>query len=130
MNSRLSFLWPAFAWLLCAWFPSLGVGAPTVLDSELTLQHMMNTGSGSFRLKRNPVDGALHYLKVNGQLYRINLSSTPGASTSTLLYSSADHQVTSAAGMTFGPDGSIYLSSNTAVSNNTYTVSTVTKGIY
>ena len=90
----------------------------------------MNTGSDSFRLVRNPVDGALYYLKVTGDLYRVNLSATPGASTSTLLYTSADHQVTSAAGLAIGPDGSIYLTSNSAVSNNTYTVSTVTRGLY
>jgi hypothetical protein len=105
-------------------------GAPAALDPALSIRNVMNTGSGSFRLARNPVDGALYYLKVNGQLHRVNLSATPGASTSTLLYTSADHQVTSAAGMAFGPDGSIYLTSNTPVSNNTYTVSTVTKGIY
>ncbi len=100
------------------------------LDSELSIRNVMDTGSGSFRLVPNPVDGVLYYLKLDGQLYRVNPSATPGASTSTLLYTSADHQVTSAAGMAFGPDGSIYLTSNTPVSNNTYTVSTVTKGIY
>jgi hypothetical protein len=101
-----------------------------VLDPQLSIRHVINTGSGSFRLLRNPVDGALYYLKVNGNLYRVNLSATPGATTSNLLFTSAQHQVTSAAGMAFGPDGSIYLTSNTPVSNNTYTVSTVTKGIY
>ena len=117
--------------VLClAGFSIPSVGAPVALDSELSIRNVMNTGSGSFRLVPNPVDGALYYLKLNGQLYRVNLSATPGASTSTLLYTSADHQVTSAAGMAFGPDGSIYLTSNTPVSNNTYTVSTVTKGIY
>jgi hypothetical protein len=104
--------------------------APVVLDPELSIRNVMNTGSGSFRLVRNPVDGALYYLKVNGQIYRVNLSATPGGSTSTLLYTSASHAVTSAAGMAFGPDGSIYLTGNTPVSNNTYTVSIVTKGIY
>lgn len=106
------------------------IGAPAVLDPELSIRSMMNTGSDSFQLVRNPVDGALYYLKLNGQLYRVNLSATPGASTSTLLYTSGDHQVTAPAGMAFGPDGSIYLMSNVTISNNTYTVSTVTKGIY
>jgi len=100
------------------------------LDSELSIRNVMDTGAGSFRLVPNPVDRVLYYLKLNGQLYRVNLSATPGASTSTLLYTSADHQVTSAAGMAFGTDGSIYLTSNRPVSNNTYTVSTVPRGIY
>ena len=117
--------------VLClAGFSIASVAAPVTLDSELSIRNVMDTGSGSFRLVPNPVDGMLYYLKLNGQLYRVNLSATPGASTSTLLYTSADHQVTSAAGMAFGPDGSIYLTSNTPFSNNTYTVSTVTKGIY
>ena len=117
--------------MVCLTSLSLSVfGAPAVLDPELSIRNVMNTGSGSFRLVRNPVDATLYYLKENGELYRVNLSGTPGASTSTRLYTSVDHQVTSAAGLAIGPDGSIYLTSNAPVSNNTYTVSTVTRGRY
>jgi len=133
VKSRILFrdvrCWGLLGWMAAA-IPLPATGAPVVLDPELSIRKVIDAGSGSFRLRRNPVDGALYYLKINGQFYRVNLSATPGASSSTLVYTSADHQVTSAAGLAFGPDGTIYLTSNTAVSNNTYTVSTVTKGVY
>ena len=115
---------------MCALLASLTASlysAPTVLDSELRIRNVLNTGNGSFRLVLNPQDGALYYLKVNGELYRVNLSAQPGASTSTRVYSSSDHGVSSAAGLEIGPDGTIYLTSNSARTN--HTISTVTKGV-
>ena len=101
--------------------------APAVLDSELKIRNVLNTGVDSFRLVLNPADGALYYLKVNGDLYRVNLSNQAGASTSTLVYSKTDHGVGSAAGLAIGEDGTVYLTSNSVTTN--HTVSTVTKGV-
>jgi hypothetical protein len=86
----------------------------------------MNTGSDSFRLVLNPVDGALYYLKVGGDLYRVNLSNQAGATTSTRVATRADHGVSSAAGLAIGKDGTIYLTSNSVATN--HTTSTVTRG--
>ena len=102
------------------------LGAPAVLDSELKIRHVLDTGANSFRLALNPADGALYYLKVNGDLYRVTLSSGAG-STSTRVYSRTDHGVSSAAGLAIGEDGTIYLTSNDVVTN--HTISTVTKGV-
>src|SRR5262245_34478802 len=71
--------------------------APSVVDPELQVRNVMNTGSGSFRLVRNPDDKQLYYLKTDGRLYRVNLVAPPGQSTSSVAYSSTTHQITSAA---------------------------------
>ena len=91
------------------------------------MRNVLNTGPNSFRLVLNPADGALYYLKVNGDLYRVNLSPQAGASTSTRIYTQADHGVSSAAGFAIGNDGTMYLTSNYAITN--HTISTVTKGV-
>ena len=109
-----------------AWVSSSSA-APVVLDSELQIRRVMNTGGGSFRLARNPHDDFLYYLKVSGALHRVNLSSLPNGTTSTLVYDSGDHQVTSAAGLVIGSDGTIYLTSNTVRTN--HTIGVVTKGV-
>jgi len=106
---------------------SSALAAPTVLDPELQIRNVLNTGSDSFRLVLNPDDGHLYYLKINGNLYRVNLSAQPGGTTSTLVASSNGHHVTSAAGFAIGPDGTFYLTGNTVRTN--HTVGLVTKGV-
>ncbi len=115
--------------LLDTWWAgfSSAWAAPVVLDPELQIRKLMNTGVDSFRIARNPDDKFLYYLKLNGALYRVNLSSQSNGTTSTLVYSSSDHQVTSAAGLAIGPDGTIYLTSNTVQTN--HTIGVVTKGV-
>jgi len=115
---------PVAVW--CASLPSAWA-APSVLDAQLQIRNVLNTGSGSFRLVLNPDDGHLYYLKVNGELYRVDLSTQPGRTTSTLIASSGAHQVTTAAGLAIGSDGTIYLTGNTVRTN--HTVGTVTKGV-
>jgi glucose/arabinose dehydrogenase len=128
VNLPLFGSWRSVAWccILSAASWSL-FSAPIVLDSALQIRHVMNTGAGSFRLVLNPADGALYYLKVNGDLFRLNVSSQSGASTSTRLYTKSDHGIASAAGLAIGADGTIYVNGNTVISNRT--ISTVTKGV-
>jgi hypothetical protein len=116
-----------FSVYTCLTFPALVFSAPAVLDSELAMRNVLNTGSGSFQVALNPDDGALYYLKVNGDLYRVNLSPQAGASTSTRVYTKTDHGVTSAAGLAIGSDGTMYITSNFVITN--HTISTVTKGV-
>jgi hypothetical protein len=106
--------------------PSLEA-APFLLDPGLQLRKVMNTGAASIRLAWNPDDQHLYYLKITGQIYRVDLSNTPDASTSVRLYDQNDHQITSAAGMVIDSAGTIYLTSNRNVPD--HTVSTVTRGV-
>jgi hypothetical protein len=94
------------------------------LREELTIRHIMDTGSGSIRIARDPRDQSLHYLKQNGDLFRVDLSS----GTSQRVYSRTDHSINSAAGLAIGPDGTIYLVGNESLNNETSNRATVMRG--
>lgn len=120
MKSTLGFA----GWAVLA---SAALAAPVVMDPHLAIQKVMDTGTGSIRLVRNPADQHLYYLKQSGQIYRVDPALPPAASTSTLVFGSADHQVTSAAGLAIASDGTFFVSSNRNASN--FTISAITKGV-
>src|SRR2546429_2665290 len=91
--------------------------APVALNANLQLRLVLNTtnssGAASVRLKKDPRNNQLYYLKINGDIYQVNLQGG-GASTSTKVYSAADHGLASSVeGMAIGPDGAIYVVGNT-----------------
>jgi hypothetical protein len=93
----------------------------------------MNTtnasGANSVRIAKNPTSGRLYYLKINGDIFQVNL--TPGSgSTSTRVYSSADHGLSnSVLGMTFGPDGTLYVVGNLATNAGANNIGQIMKGV-
>ena len=91
--------------------------APT---TELGIRQVVDTGGSgtSLRLVRDPANEALHVLKVDGTVLRLdNLDATPAA---TVLYRSGDTGVASPQGLAFGPEGNLYL-----VGNSTFGLDTV-----
>ena len=101
-------------------------GAPAVLNPNLQIRLVLNTtnssGASSIRIRKDPRNNQLYYLKYNGDVFRLSLQPGTGSS-STRVYSAANHGIsTSALGMTIGPDGTMYVVGNTTTNqgNNTY----------
>lgn len=82
------------------------------------------------RIAKDPRDGTLYYLKLNGDIYQLTRKPGEGNSTSARLYSSTDHGLTdNVQGMAIGPDGTIYVVGNTVTDGGNSTFATIMKGI-
>src|ERR1700720_678507 len=92
--------------LACCGFPALFLAlitfaqsAPVLLNTNLQIRLVMNTtnssGQPSVRLAKDPRNNELYYLKINGDIYRVNLQPGVGTSTSTKVYGAADHGLSS-----------------------------------
>ncbi|MHC5729115.1 MAG: hypothetical protein ACYTXY_34360, partial [Nostoc sp.] len=90
--------------------------APKALRPNIQIRNILNTlsVSPSVRIVKDPRNNTLYYLKLNGEIYRVNL----GSSTSTLVYNSTNHNVGETQGMAIGPNGTIYLVGNVDLVNN------------
>jgi len=107
--------------------------APVVLNTNLQVRLVINTtnatGSPSVRIAKDPRDNQLYYLKLNGDVFRLNLP-IGGNATSTRVYSAADHGLASnVEGMAIGPDGTIYLTGNITTNQGNSTMAQVMKGV-
>jgi hypothetical protein len=106
---------------------------PSLLNASLQMRLVLyttnSTGANSVRIARNPGDSQLYYLKINGDIFRVTLIDGSG-STSTQVYSSIDHGLsTSVLGMTFGPDGTLYLVGNLPANGGASNVGQIMKGV-
>src|SRR6266567_3433706 len=94
---------------------TLAQSAPVLLNTNLQIRLIMNTTNGgpnSVRLAKDPRNNQLYYLKINGDIFRVNLQPGSG-STSTKVYGSTDHGLNSSVeGFAIGPDGTIYVLGN------------------
>ncbi|MBN3949997.1 MAG: PQQ-dependent sugar dehydrogenase [Nostoc sp. NMS7] len=100
--------------------------APKALRPNIQIRNIINTlsVSPSVRIVKDPRNNTLYYLKLNGEIYRVNL----GSSTSTLVYNSTNHNVGETQGMAIGPNGTIYLVGNVDLVNN-QTKGIIVKGV-
>ncbi|MEH2384756.1 MAG: PQQ-dependent sugar dehydrogenase [Nostoc sp.] len=100
--------------------------APKALRPNIQIRNIVNTlsVSPSVRIAKDPRNNTLYYLKLNGEIYRVNL----GSSTSTLVYNSTNHNVGETQGMAIGPNGTIYLVGNVDLVNN-QTKGIIVKGV-
>ncbi|MEH1928892.1 PQQ-dependent sugar dehydrogenase [Nostoc sp.] len=100
--------------------------APKALRPNIQIRNIINTlsVSPSVRIAKDPRNNTLYYLKLNGEIYRVNL----GSSTSTLVYNSTNHNVGETQGMAIGPNGTIYLVGNVDLVNN-QTKGIIVKGV-
>lgn len=108
---------------------SIGVNAqtaPQALRSDVKVRNVITTlsTSPSIRIAKDTRNNTLYYLKQNGEIYQVDLAS----STSTLVYTSSDHNVSDTQGMAIGPNGTIYLVGNEDLVNG-LTRATIVKGV-
>jgi hypothetical protein len=100
---------------------------PISLRSDIRIRKITDTvaASASVRLVRDPRNNTLYYLKLNGDIYRVNLATA----TSQLRYRSSDHGASKTQGMAIGPNGNIYLVGNADSTDGRKTRATIVKGI-
>ena len=106
---------------------TIGVNAaPKALRPNIQIRNIINTlsVSPSVRIAKDPRNNTLYYLKLNGDIYRVNLDS----STSTLVYNSTNHNLGETQGMAIDPNGTIYLVGNADLVNN-QTKGIIVKGV-
>ena len=110
----------------------LAQSAPVLLNTNLQMRLVMNTtnssGQNSVRLAKDPRNNQLYYLKINGDIFRVNLQPGNG-STSTKVYSATDHGLNSSVeGLAIGPDGTLYVLGN-IITNSSMTFARISKGV-
>jgi len=123
--------WLVFALLLSN--PLATYSTPSVLNTNLQLRLVLNTtnstGQPSVRIAKDPRNNQLYYLKINGDVFQLQLDSGTN-STSALAYTAADHGLDSnVQGMAIGPDGTIYLTGNLITNQGNSTIAQVMKGV-
>src|SRR5579859_3414854 len=133
MRMRLT---TAFGLLLTNAFPPYlqpASATPAVVNTNLQIRLVLNTtdssGANSIRIRKDPRNNQLYYLKYNGDIFALNLQPGTGSS-STRVYSAADHGIsTSALGMTIGPEGTMYVVGNTSTNQGNSTFVRIMKGV-
>ncbi len=104
--------------------------APVALNTNLQIRLVLNTTNNSqnVRIAKDPRNNQLYFLKINGDIYKLNLQ--PGAgSSATKVYSSADHGLSSSVeGFAIGPGGTIYVLGNNTT-NSSFTYMRISKGV-
>lgn len=137
MKSRLTSLrclWLIAAAVIAAAMPWCATAQPYTLNTNLQFRLLLNTtnasGVNSVRIAKDPRNNELYYLKLNGDIYQIDVMPGDGTSTSSLVYSSADHGLSqNVEGMAIGPDGTIYLVGNDSTNSGQYTIARIVKGV-
>jgi hypothetical protein len=96
------------------------------LRPDVSVRQVLSTGTAvrSVRLVKDPRDNALYYLKLNGDIYRVDLA----AATSTRVYRASDHGASETQGLAIGPNGTMYVVGNESLAN-AQTRGTVMKGV-
>jgi Glucose / Sorbosone dehydrogenase len=99
---------------------------PRPTRGDIQVRKVLSTTAASVptRLARDPRGGALYLLRLNGNIFRINVS----AGTLTLAYGAAAHGLHNGQGFAIGPDGTMYVVGNADVTGMR-TQATIAKGI-
>src|SRR6185295_10422195 len=104
---------------------------PVALNTNLQIRLVLSATNSSenVRIAKDPRNNQLYYLKINGDIYRVNLQPGNG-STSTKVYSAADYALSgsSVQSLAIGPDGTIYVVGNTTT-NTSLTYARISKGV-
>lgn len=86
--------------------------APELLQDDLQIRKVIETGGGFIRLAQDPQSKALFYLNSEGKIFSLDLQSG-GSASGRQVYGPDDIGGSPATtGMAFGPDGSLYVVSN------------------
>jgi glucose/arabinose dehydrogenase len=107
--------------------PSPVANGPQVLDDDITIRKVIDTGGGFRRLEYDPLTEAMYYMDGEANIFRLQVE--PGAgSAGEKIYSYADiGGAPTTAGMTFGPDGTLYVVGNETNGNTTQAI--IRKGV-
>ena len=94
---------------------------------QIQVRNIVNTGGRFIRIDQDPVGGEIYYMDHQVNIYRLMLQ--PGAaSTGWKMYSATDvGEISTSLGMTFGPDGSLYVLGNEATQDTTRAI--IRKGV-
>ena len=131
MQPRLTSAWLAFCiCTLC--YPNRAPASPFAINTNLQIRLVLNTinsVANSVRIAKDPRNGQLYYLKLNGDIFQVTLASGSG-STSQRIYSAANHGLASnVEGMTIGADGTIYIVGNTFTNQGNSNWVRIMKGV-
>jgi len=119
-----------FVFILSVGFLSIETQAqPVSKRSDITIKQLGTVGANTVRIKQDPTNGKLYILeRNNGVVKRVDFSADSTASFATV-YNNTNHGITSALGIAFGAEGTMYLVGNgTAAADSTGTA-TIVKGI-
>ncbi len=89
---------------------------PQPLRKDIQIKKLLDTGGGYVKLVRDPVSHDLFYINSQGQLMRLAL--TAGAQPQQVATIEQIGEITNAAGLACGPDGSIYVVGDKTVDKN------------
>lgn len=84
---------------------------PKSRRSDISVKQLGIVGNNTVRIKRDPASGKLYIVQNNGLIQRINFGAG-GSATFTTVYQPAQDSVNAPLGITFGPDGTMYLTGN------------------
>ena len=101
-------------------------GGPVLLRDDITLRKVVRVGGGNVAMARNPADGELYYLSPSDGVFRVGLAA-PGSTTKVVSKKDMTSDG-SPAGMTFGPDGTLYVVVNRKADQN-HTQAVIRKGV-
>ncbi|MBW4640585.1 MAG: hypothetical protein KME05_20625 [Gloeocapsa sp. UFS-A4-WI-NPMV-4B04] len=116
----------AFTTVLLSQGINVAQAAPQSLRTDVKVRNITNTlsTSPSVRIVKDPRNNTLYYLKLNGEIYQVNLATGK----SILVYNTSNHNLTNTPGMAIGPNGTIYIVGMTDVGNS-LNKATIVKGI-
>ena len=101
----------AFAVIFVILAPEALRAQPKPRRPDITITAIATVGSSSVRIERDPSTGNLYILQQDGTILRVVIG-TGGLATDTVVYTQADHRLNDPLGMTFGPDGTLYMVGN------------------
>jgi len=84
---------------------------PKSRRSDITIKQLGVVGNNAVRIKRDPASKRLYIVQNNGLIQRVNFGAG-GSATFTTVYQPAQDSVNAPLGITFGPDGTMYLTGN------------------
>jgi len=101
-------------------------GGPVLLRSGISLRSAANVGGGSIKLAVHPLTGDIYILNPGNGLRRLKMDQTEELETVADPKEMVENATLS--GMTFGPDGALYIVANQTV-EKIYTQAIIRKGI-
>ncbi len=121
-----------FFFLISSVLASCLQAQPKAKRSDITIKQLGIVGSNTVRIKQDPASGKLYIVQNNGLIQRVNFGAG-GSATFTTVYQPSDDSVNAPLGITFGPDGTMYLTGNdsTGFNDSTKAIGTaiVVKGV-